>query len=79
VPRKKTGETISTSIHDFEGDQTYTEKRGHNFTLNAYFADVNVADYDALNLPSGRATEYLHLNATAINKGNLWSLSKLKK
>jgi len=65
-PEKKAGETIATSIHDFEGDQTYTEKRGHNFTLNASFTDVNVADYDALYLPGGRAPEYLRLNATVI-------------
>jgi len=65
-PDKKIGDTIATSIHDFEGDQTYTEKRGHNFTLNASFADINVADYDALYLPGGRAPEYLRLNATVI-------------
>ena len=47
-PDKKAGETVRTAIHDFEGDQTYTEKRGHNFTLNATFAEVKAADYDAL-------------------------------
>ena len=61
-PGKKAGEQIRTAIHDFEGDQTYTEKRGHNFTLNATFADVKPADYDALVLPGGRAPEYLRLN-----------------
>jgi protease I len=65
-PDKKSGDTIATSIHDFEGDQTYTEKRGHNFTLNASFADINVADYDALYLPGGRAPEYLRLNSAVI-------------
>jgi protease I len=65
-PDKKAGDSIATSIHDFEGDQTYTEKRGHNFTLNASFADINVANYDALYLPGGRAPEYLRLNASVI-------------
>jgi len=49
-------------IHDFEGDQTYTEKRGHNFALNATFSEVKAADYDALAIPGGRAPEYLRLN-----------------
>lgn len=61
-PNKKAGEQVRTAIHDFEGDQTYTEKRGHNFTLNATFADVKLADYDALVIPGGRAPEYLRLN-----------------
>ncbi|EAR62501.1 DJ-1/PfpI family protein [Neptuniibacter caesariensis] len=61
-PDKVSGDTIATAIHDFEGDQTYTEKRGHNFTLNATFSDINVADYDALVIPGGRAPEYLRLN-----------------
>ena len=47
-PDKKAGETVRTAIHDFEGDQTYTEKAGHNFALNASFAEVKVEDYDAL-------------------------------
>jgi protease I len=65
-PDKKAGDTIATSIHDFEGDQTYTEKRGHNFALNATFADVKASDYDALVIPGGRAPEYLRLNPTLI-------------
>ncbi|WP_289034262.1 DJ-1/PfpI family protein [uncultured Roseibium sp.] len=65
-PGKKAGETVATSIHDFEGDQTYTEKRGHNFALNATFADINVADYDALMIPGGRAPEYLRLDKDVI-------------
>jgi len=65
-PDKKSGDTIATSIHDFEGDQTYTEKRGHNFELNMTFAEINVEDYDALYLPGGRAPEYLRLNAKVI-------------
>lgn len=61
-PGKKAGETVRTAIHDFEGDQTYSEKRGHNFSLNATFDLVNVADYDGLVLPGGRAPEYLRLD-----------------
>ncbi len=65
-PQKKAGDFVRTAIHDFEGDQTYSEKRGHNFTLNATFADVNPADYDGLVLPGGRAPEYLRLNPKVI-------------
>jgi len=65
-PGKKAGESVATCIHDFEGDQTYTEKRGHNFTLNATFADINPADYDALVIPGGRAPEYLRLDSTVL-------------
>jgi protease I len=61
-PDKKAGEKIRTAIHDFEGDQTYSEKRGHDFTLNATFAEVNAKDYDALVIAGGRAPEYLRLN-----------------
>ena len=65
-PGKKAGETVATSIHDFEGDQTYSEKRGHSFALNATFADIDPADYDALVIPGGRAPEYLRLDADVI-------------
>ena len=65
-PDKKAGDQIATAIHDFEGQQTYSEKRGHNFTLNATFADVNPLSYDALLIPGGRAPEYLRLNAKVI-------------
>ncbi len=61
-PDKKAGESIATAIHDFEGQQTYSEKRGHNFTLNATFDQVKAEDYDALVIPGGRAPEYLRLN-----------------
>ncbi len=61
-PGKKQGEQVRTAIHDFEGDQTYSEKRGHNFTLNATFDEVKAADYDGLVIPGGRAPEYLRLN-----------------
>jgi protease I len=61
-PNKKAGEFVRTAIHDFEGDQTYSEKRGHNFMLNATFADLKPESYDALVIPGGRAPEYLRLN-----------------
>jgi len=61
-PGKKAGDKVRTAIHDFEGDQTYTEKPGHNFTLNATFDKVNLEDYDGLVIPGGRAPEYLRLN-----------------
>jgi protease I len=61
-PEKKTGQQVRTAIHDFDGDQTYSEKPGHNFTLNASFIDVQPETYDALVLPGGRAPEYLRLN-----------------
>ncbi len=61
-PDKQAGESIRTAIHDFEGDQTYSEKPGHNFTLNATFAEVDPSAYDALLIPGGRAPEYLRLN-----------------
>ncbi len=61
-PDKKSGEQIATCIHDFEGQQTYSEKRGHNFTLNATFDEIDLAQYDGLYLPGGRAPEYLRLN-----------------
>jgi protease I len=61
-PGKKAGEIVRTAIHDFEGDQTYTEKRGHNFTLNAAFDNITAKSYDALVISGGRAPEYLRLN-----------------
>ncbi|MBI4755968.1 MAG: DJ-1/PfpI family protein [Betaproteobacteria bacterium] len=65
-PDKKAGERIATAVHDFEGDQTYSEKRGHNFTLNASFADTRAADYDALVIPGGRGPEYLRMNPQVV-------------
>ncbi|MBE9181852.1 DJ-1/PfpI family protein [Oculatella sp. LEGE 06141] len=65
-PNKKAGETVRTAIHDFEGDQTYSEKPGHNFTLNATFDDVDPDAYDALVIPGGRAPEYIRLNPDVI-------------
>ncbi|GMV80775.1 MAG: protease [Planctomycetota bacterium] len=61
-PGKRAGETVKTAVHDFEGDQTYLERPGHNFTLNASFEEIQPEAYDALLLPGGRAPEYLRLN-----------------
>ncbi|MBK8789989.1 MAG: DJ-1/PfpI family protein [Holophagaceae bacterium] len=61
-PDKQAGDWVATAIHDFEGHQTYSEKPGHRFTLNATFADLKADDYDALVIPGGRAPEYLRLN-----------------
>jgi protease I len=61
-PGRKEREFVRTAVHDFEGDQTYSEKRGHNFTLNATFDEIAPESYDALVIPGGRAPEYLRLN-----------------
>ena len=61
-PDKKPGDTVKTAIHDFEGDQTYSEKVGHNFTINYDFDKVNLDDYAGLVIAGGRAPEYLRLN-----------------
>lgn len=65
-PDKKAGEKVRTAVHDFEGDQTYSEKPGQNFALNFTFDNVNPADYDALVIPGGRAPEYIRLNKKVI-------------
>lgn len=65
-PSKTNGQSVRTAIHDFEGDQTYSEKPGHNFALNFDFDQVKVEDYDALVVPGGRAPEYLRLNETVL-------------
>ncbi|MBD2562354.1 MULTISPECIES: DJ-1/PfpI family protein [Nostoc] len=61
-PDKKAGDKVRTAVHDFEGDQTYSEKPGHNFTLNATFAEIKAETYDGLVIPGGRAPEYIRLN-----------------
>ena len=66
-PDKKAGDTVRTAVHDFEGDQTYSEKPGHNFALNATFDEVRAEDYDALVIPGGRAPEYIRLNDQVLN------------
>lgn len=65
-PNKKAGEKVRTAVHDFEGDQTYSEKPGHNFMLNATFDEINPENYDALVIPGGRAPEYIRLNPKVI-------------
>ncbi len=65
-PDKKAGDSVATAIHDFEGEQTYSEKRGHNFALNYDFDAVNTADYIGLVIPGGRAPEYLRMNARVL-------------
>ncbi len=66
-PGKKAGDKVRTAIHDFEGDQTYSEKPGHNFALNATFDEVVEEDYDALVIPGGRAPEYIRLNPRVLD------------
>ena len=65
-PGKKAGEKVRTAVHDFEGDQTYSEKPGHNFTLNATFDEIKAEAYDALVIPGGRAPEYIRLNPAVL-------------
>lgn len=66
APEKKAGDWIHTAIHDFEGAQTYSEKPGHRFTLNATFDDIKPEQYDALVIPGGRAPEYLRMHASVV-------------
>ena len=61
-PGKRAGESVATAIHDFEGAQTYSEKRGHNFVLNTDFDQISFDQFDALVIPGGRAPEYLRLD-----------------
>jgi protease I len=66
-PGKKAGDKVRTAVHDFEGDQTYSEKPGHNFALNATFDEIDPSKYDALVIPGGRAPEYLRLNPKVLS------------
>lgn len=66
-PGKKGGETVKTAVHDFEGDQTYSEKPGHNFAINASFEEIKPEDYDGLVIPGGRAPEYIRLNEKVLD------------
>src|SRR3954449_12610503 len=66
-PGKKAGDKVRTAVHDFEGDQTYSEKRGHDFALNASFADARADAYDALVIPGGRAPESLRLDQQVLS------------
>ena len=66
-PGKKAGESVRTAVHDFEGDQTYSEKPGHNFAINATFDEIRPEDYDALVIPGGRAPEYIRLDEKVLS------------
>ncbi len=58
-PDKKAGEKIQTSLHDFEGHQTYVERFGHLADINKTFSDVKLTDYDAVYCAGGRGPEYI--------------------
>src|SRR3990172_9589340 len=75
-PDKQAGDTVATAIHDFEGQQTYSEKRGHNFRLNFSFAEVDAAKYDALVIPGGRAPEYLRLDQRVLDMVRAFAAAK---
>jgi len=75
-PDKKAGDFVATAIHDFEGQQTYTEKPGHRFTLTHTFSEIAASSYDALLLPGGRAPEYLRLNPQVIELVQHFSATK---
>jgi len=66
-PGKRKGQSVRTAVHDFEGDQTYSEKRGHDFTLNESFEGTRGSDHDALLIAGGRAPEYLRLYPAVIS------------
>ena len=66
-PDKSAGDTVKTAIHDFEGDQTYSEKVGHNFGITIDFSEAINSDYDALVIPGGRAPEYLRLDQRVLD------------
>lgn len=66
-PGKKAGESVRTAVHDFEGEQTYSEKRGHNFAINTAFDGIKPESYDALVIPGGRAPEYLRLDEKVLD------------
>lgn len=66
-PGKTAGDTVKTAIHDFEGDQTYSEKPGHNFRITDDFEKIDLKDFDALIIPGGRAPEYLRLDERVLN------------
>jgi protease I len=75
-PDKKAGDKVRTAVHDFEGDQTYSEKPGHNFMLNATFSEVDAEDYDALVIPGGRAPEYIRLNPRVLEMARHFAKKK---
>ena len=76
-PGKKAGDTVATAIHDFEGDQTYSEKRGHNFRLNGDLEAFVIEDYAGLVIPGGRAPEYLRLDERVLEV--VWAFAEAAK
>ena len=66
APDRKKGDTVPTAVHDFTGDQTYKELRGHNFAINKNFDQVNPDEYDGLYIAGGRSAEYIRLNKRVI-------------
>jgi len=66
-PNKRKGDSVKTAIHDFLGDQTYTEKPGHNFVLNYTFSDIKLDEYAGLVIVGGRAPEYLRLDKKVLD------------
>lgn len=56
--------------------QTYSETRGHNFTLNATFDEIDASVYDGLVLPGGRAPEYLAMNESVLDVVRKFSASR---
>ncbi|MFL9503723.1 DJ-1/PfpI family protein (plasmid) [Rhodopseudomonas palustris] len=58
-PDKKKGEMIQTSLHDFEGHQTYIERFGHLAEINKTFSEVDLNEYDAVYCAGGRGPEYI--------------------
>ena len=66
APERKKGDVVPTAVHDFTGDQTYKELRGHNFAINFDFDTVNPEDYDGLYIAGGRSAEYIRLNKKVI-------------
>ena len=66
APDRKKGDVVPTAVHDFTGDQTYKELRGHNFAINKDFDSVNTDDYDGLYIAGGRSAEYIRLNKRVI-------------
>src|SRR6202171_3617315 len=75
-PNKKAGQAVRTAVHDFEGDQTYSEKRGHNFTLNATFQEVKPEQYDALVIPGGRDPADLRLDEDPVRLVRRFALGR---
>lgn len=61
-PGKKSGDTVKTAVHDFTGEQTYSEKVGHNFAITVDFEKIDPEEYNGLVIPGGRAPEYIRLN-----------------